>query len=51
MQGKEAAMVAKVTDYAIYAGAIFGILWIAALPIFILVWFNRAPVKAEISKW
>lgn len=51
VQGKDAEMVSKITDYATYAGAIFGILWIAALPVFFLIWFNRQVVKDEVAKW
>lgn len=48
---KEAEMVQKITDYAMTGGFIFGLLWLCALPIFFLIWFNRSAVKEEIAKW
>lgn len=35
----------------VWFGAVFGWLWIAALPVFLLVWLNRSRVKAEIASW
>ncbi|MDF1657798.1 MAG: hypothetical protein P1U58_09305 [Verrucomicrobiales bacterium] len=49
--GSEAEMMQKVTDYAVFGGMIFGLLWLAALPVFFLIWFGREPVKQEIAKW
>lgn len=51
MGGREAEMMQKVTDYAVYGGMIFGLLWLAALPVFFLIWFAREPVRQEIAKW
>ncbi|MDF1825176.1 MAG: hypothetical protein P1U68_11070 [Verrucomicrobiales bacterium] len=51
VQGKDAEMISRITEYATYAGAVFAILWIAALPVFFLIWFNRQPVKNEIKTW
>ena len=28
-----------------------GLLWAWALPIFLIIWFLRAPVKAEVERW
>lgn len=49
--GREMEMIQKITDYAIYGGMILGLLWLAALPVFFLIWFAREPVKQEISTW
>lgn len=49
--GSEAEMMQKVTDYAVFGGMIFGLLWLAALPVFFFIWFGREPVKQEIAKW
>lgn len=49
--GREMEMIQRVTDYAVYGGMIFGLLWIAALPVFFLIWFAREPVKEEVSTW
>jgi hypothetical protein len=34
-----------------FAGVVVGILWGWALPIFMLVWFSRAKIKAETVIW
>lgn len=49
--GREMEMIQRVTDYAVYGGMIFGLLWLAALPVFFLIWFAREPVKTEMSTW
>jgi len=36
---------------ALWFGAVFGWLWLAALPVFLLIWLNRRRVKAEIASW
>jgi len=35
----------------VWFGAVFGWLWLAALPVFLLIWLNRSRVKAEIASW
>ncbi len=32
-------------------GGVIGVLWIAAFPVFILIWFSRPTVKEEIATW
>jgi hypothetical protein len=32
-------------------GTILGIAWGCALPIFMIVWFTRSKVRAEVSTW
>ena len=51
MGGSEAQMIGSITSYAVWAGLAFGFLWLAALPVFMLIWFNRMKVKQEISSW
>lgn len=34
-----------------YVGAVISLLWYAAMPIFTLVWFSRAKIKAEVERW
>ena len=33
------------------AGVVIGVLWGCALPVFLLIWFSRAPIKREIAQW
>lgn len=33
------------------AGVVIGILWGWALPVFMLIWFSRAKVKAQVNGW
>ena len=44
-------MIGSITSYAVWAGMAFGFLWLAALPVFVLIWFNRAKVKQDIRAW
>lgn len=32
-------------------GVVFGVIWLAILPVFLLIWFARAAVKAEVARW
>ncbi len=34
-----------------YASVVFGVLWGVALPVFVLIWFRRASVRAEVDTW
>ncbi|MEM6278253.1 MAG: hypothetical protein AAF733_02165 [Verrucomicrobiota bacterium] len=49
--GREAELVQTFTTYATHAGLIFGIIWIAIFPVFLLIWFSRETVRSEIAKW
>ncbi len=49
--GAETEMTADITKYALWFGMAFGFLWLVALPIFLLVWFNREKVKTQMSEW
>ena len=51
MKGAGAAEMNQVFDFAIMGGLIFGMLWLAAFPIFLLVWLNRSVVKEEVQRW
>jgi cytochrome c biogenesis protein CcdA len=50
-QGKEAEVVGSIATYAVWFGIIFGMIWLCALPIFLLVWFNRSKIKQDIATW
>ena len=32
-------------------GVVFGILWSCAYPVFLLIWFSRAKVRSEYTRW
>lgn len=49
--GKEAAMVSTFANYGVWIGLIFGLLWTAALPIFMLIWLNREKAKQDTANW
>ena len=49
--GKEAAMVSTFANYGVWIGLIFGLLWTAALPIFMLIWLNREKAKQDMANW
>lgn len=49
--GQEAEMMKTFTNYGVWIGLIFGLLWLAVLPIFVLVWFNREKAKQDMSSW
>ena len=33
------------------AGAVLGLLWFWALPVFLLVWFSRSRIRDEVAGW
>ncbi len=39
------------TAVAVKVGAVVGLIWLAALPIFLLIWLNRAKIKEDIRSW
>ena len=49
--GSEAEMIGNITQYAMWFGLAFGFLWLIALPVFILIWFNREKIKTQMSNW
>lgn len=49
--GSEAELVGTITEYATWFGFAFGFAWLLALPVFFLIWFNRASVKRDIETW
>lgn len=49
--GNEAEMIGNITKYAVWFGLAFGFIWLAALPIFFLIWFNREKIKTQMSEW
>ena len=32
-------------------GAVFALLWGCALPVFVLIWFARGSIKAQVAEW
>ena len=46
-----AQMTESITTVSLIVGMVFGGLWLLALPVFLLVWLNRAKVKEEIQSW
>ncbi len=49
--GQEAQAVGQITSYAMWIGLGFGLLWIAAFPVFLIVWFNRQRIKDQVGAW
>jgi hypothetical protein len=35
----------------VWAGLGFGFLWLAILPVFLIIWFNRRKVSEQIETW
>ncbi len=49
--GPAAAMPAGFMAVMMGLGMVVGLAWLAALPVFMLVWMSRAAVRAEIASW
>lgn len=49
--GGEAEMISNFAQYALWFALAFNFLWVIALPIFFLIWFNRDKVKTHMSEW
>jgi len=49
--GKEAEMMGSVMGIAAKVGMVFGVLWLAALPVILLIFLNRAKAKQEMATW
>jgi hypothetical protein len=49
--GGELEMVNQFTTYAMWAGLGFGFLWLAILPVFFIIWFNRRKVIDQVKTW
>jgi hypothetical protein len=44
----------KEADQAMFGGAFglcFGLVWSAAVPVFLLIWFSRRKIKDEVASW
>lgn len=50
-QGVPAAMMTGMTDMVMIFGLGFGLLWAWALPVFVLIWFMRPKIRAEVRAW
>ena len=44
-------MINNIASYGLWIGLIFQLLWLAILPVFILIWFNREKAKRDMSSW
>lgn len=49
--GEGAEIAGSITSVATTVGLVFGLLWLAALPVFLIIWFNRARVKEDMEAW
>lgn len=49
--GGELEMVDQFTTYAMWAGLGFGFIWLAILPVFLVIWFNRRKVIDQVQTW
>lgn len=49
--GAELEMVNQITSYATWIGLGFGFLWLAILPVFFIIWFNRRKVTDQMAAW
>lgn len=49
--GGEMEMIHQITTYAMWAGLGFGFLWLAILPVFFIIWFNRRKVIDQVKTW
>ena len=47
----ETEMFNNITSISAMVGLVGGTLWLMAFPIFILIWFNRRKIKAEVRGW
>jgi hypothetical protein len=45
------AAVAAFTDVVAVISVVFGLAWGLALPVFVLIWFGRSKIRAEMSTW
>ena len=48
---QEAEMITNVTTYFMWVATAFGLLWLIALPVFFLVWFNRSRIREDLAAW
>lgn len=51
MGGKEAEMMESIVGYSMKIGMVIGMIWLCALPIFVIVWMNRAKVRDQMETW
>lgn len=49
--GKEAEMITTFASYGMWIGLFFGLVWLAVLPVFFLIWFNRENTKRDMAAW
>lgn len=51
MDASTTEIVNSVTSAIAWGGLFFGIVLLIALPLFLLIWFNRKPIKVEVATW
>lgn len=49
--GEGMAAFERITDISATVGLIGGMIWIAALPVFLLIWFSRSKIRREMAEW
>lgn len=49
--GGEMETINQFTTYAMWAGLGFGFIWLALLPVFFIIWFNRRKVIDQMQTW
>lgn len=49
--GGEMETINQFTTYAMWAGLGFGFIWLAILPVFLIIWFNRRKVIDQVQTW
>jgi len=50
-QGGPAALGAKMAQSFTVVGLVLALLWGCALPVFMLIWFTRPTIRAEVANW
>ncbi len=49
--GPETAMLGQITSWTVGLSLGMGFLWLAAFPVFLIVWFNRRRIQQQIAAW
>lgn len=50
-KGQDAEMMESIFSYSMKIGMVFGILFLAALPIFVIIWLNRSKIRRQMAEW
>ena len=49
--GTDMQMIGQITSWAMWFGLGLGFIWLVALPVFFIAWFNRLRIKEEMAAW